>query len=87
VPTTLPRYQITETPPVRHAIDLAAKRSPGKPRSKLLLDVIAAGALAIETELDQGQQEHRRAVKETAGMFSGLFPPNYLEELRKDWPE
>ena len=28
-----------------------------------------------------------KAVAEHAGMFTGLYPPDYLERLREDWPE
>jgi len=36
MPTARPRHQVTETPDVARALDLAAKRWPGEPRSKLL---------------------------------------------------
>lgn len=38
--TTRPRYQITETPEVAQALDRAAQRWPGEPRSKLLRRLI-----------------------------------------------
>jgi len=87
MPTTRPRHQVTETPNVQRAIDLAAKRWPDKPRSKLVIDLIEAGARSIEIELDQAQAEHRRAVEAAAGSMTGMFGPNFLEELRKDWPD
>lgn len=40
VSTTRPRYQITETPEVAQALDRAAQRWPGEPRSKLLRRLI-----------------------------------------------
>jgi len=87
MPTALPRYQVTETPPVRRAIDLAAQRWPDKPRSKLLLDVIGAGARSLELELDQAQLEHAHRVEAAAGCLTGAFGPGYLQNLRQDWPE
>ncbi|WP_157931649.1 hypothetical protein [Mycobacteroides abscessus] len=33
------------------------------------------------------QQQHRlAAIDVTAGTLSDCFPPNYLKELRADWP-
>jgi len=87
MPTTLPRHQVTETPNVRRAIDLAAKRWPDKPRSRLVIDLIEAGARGIEVELDQAQADRRQAIEAAAGSLTGVFGPGYLEELRKDWPD
>ncbi|WP_145985226.1 hypothetical protein [Mycobacterium leprae] len=50
VPTTRPRYQVTETPQVAHALDQAAKRWPGEPRSKLLRRLIEVGAGILERD-------------------------------------
>ena len=48
MPTTRPRYQVTETPQVARALDRAAKRWPGEPRSKLLLRLVEVGAGTLE---------------------------------------
>jgi hypothetical protein len=31
--------------------------------------------------------DQRRAIKDTAGALTGVYPPGYLEELRADWPD
>lgn len=42
MPTTRPRFQVTETAAVAHAIDLAAKRWPGESRARLDADGLIA---------------------------------------------
>lgn len=87
MPTTRPRHQITETPAVARALDDAAKRWPGESRSRLLVRLIDAGALAL-AETRREQSEHRRAViQATSGKYTEAFPAGYLNELRQDWPE
>ena len=86
MPTARPRHQVTETPEVAHAIDLAAQRWPGEPRSRLLLRVVRAGGEALESR-DQDQGAARRAaVLATAGKYADAFPAGYLNEMRADWP-
>lgn len=31
--------------------------------------------------------DRRKAIEDTAGVLAGIYPPGYLEELRRDWPE
>ena len=35
---------------------------------------------------DGKRQSRRQAVEESRGTFSGVYPPDYLVELRDDWP-
>jgi hypothetical protein len=37
--------------------------------------------------VEASQRGRRRTVLELAGLYSGLYPANYLDELRADWPE
>lgn len=86
MPTTRPRYQVTETPQLARALDRAATRWPGEPRSKLLVRLVeyAAGVIAQEERTED--LAHRSAVLASAGRYAEAFGPNYLTELRNDWP-
>jgi hypothetical protein len=85
MPTSRPRYQITETPEVSRALDRAAERWPGEPRSKLLLRLIKAGDDGLRIEA--ADRDHRTAVLASSGKYAEAFPSEYLAELRGDWPE
>ncbi|MEI4272485.1 hypothetical protein TEK04_12210 [Klenkia sp. LSe6-5] len=87
MPTTRPRHQVTETPEIAAALDRAEQRWPGEPRSRLLIRLIEAGDDASARSEDEKIAARRRAIRETAGKYSGAFPPGYLAELREDWPE
>ncbi len=87
MPTARPRYQITETPAVAHAIDLAAQRWPGESRSKLLLRLLDAGGTALEQRQAVAIQERRAAVDASSGKYPDAFSADYLAELRQDWSE
>jgi hypothetical protein len=89
VPTTRARHTITETDEVSRALRDAARRWPedhGRP-GKLLLDLVREGHRAIAADVERSVAERRAAIERTAGIFNGLYPPNYLDELRSDWPE
>ena len=87
MPTTRPRHQITETPAVARALDLAERRWPREPRSKLLLRLLQAGSDVLE----QGQSEETRnrveAIEANSGKYADVFSSDYLDELRQDWPK
>ena len=85
MPTTRPRYQVTETESVARALDLAARRWPDEPRSKLLLRLVDAGGASLEEE-DQ-QATIREAILASSGKYADAFGPDYLIDLRQDWPE
>jgi hypothetical protein len=87
MPTARRRYQVTETDEVARALDEAARRWPGEPRSRLLVRLITENGRAI-AELNEEEVARRlAAIDRYAGTFAGLYSADYLEELRKDWPE
>jgi hypothetical protein len=85
MPTTRPRYQVTETPEVAHALDLAAKRWPDEPRSKLLLRLVDVGSGTLERDQHAEDDLHHTAVTASSGRYPEAFEPDYLKELRADW--
>ena len=87
MPTVKPRYQITETAEVGHALDIAARRWPDEPRSKLLVRLLQAGSSALEREDHNALRQRQEAIRATSGKFADVFSPTYLSELRADWPE
>lgn len=87
MPTVKPRYQITETADVGRALDIAARRWPHEPRSKLLVRLLVAGSAALEQEDRDAGRHRQEAIQATSGKYEGVFGPAYLTELREDWPE
>ena len=84
MPTTKPRYTVTDTGALSDQLDQAQRRWPEvQDRKELLLRLAAAGGDAIEREAI----DRARAVEETAGALSGVYEPGELERLREDWPE
>jgi hypothetical protein len=84
VPTTKPRYTLTDTGTLRDQLDEAQRRWPEvQNRKELLLRLAAAGREAIKREAE----ERGAAIEETAGSLTGVYRPNELERLREDWPE
>lgn len=86
MPTTRPRHQVTETPAIARAIDRAARRWPGEPRSKLLRRLVDVGGETLERHEQFEVEGHRAAVTASSGAYPDAFGPDYLPELREDWP-
>lgn len=84
MPTTKPRYTVTDTGALSDQLDQAQRRWPEvQDRKELLLKLAAAGRDAIEREA----ADRARAVEETAGALSGVYEAGEQERLREDWPE
>jgi hypothetical protein len=61
VPTTHPRYTVTDTGEMREMLDLAHRRWPDvRDRRQLLLRLAGAGAERVASELDTAAAESRR---------------------------
>ena len=84
--TSHPRHQVTETTEVAAALDHAAEHWPGEPRSKLLLRLLRQGAAALERDGEEAVFQRQRAVRASSGAYADAFGPDYLRDLREDWP-
>ena len=84
MPTTKPRYTVTDTGELSDLLDRAQKRWPEvRDRKELLLRLAETGREAIEREAE----DRRQAAAATAGLLTGVYEPGELERLRDDWPE
>jgi hypothetical protein len=83
MPTSKPRYTVTDTGELSDLLDAAQRRWPEvTDRKALLLRLAATGG----KEIAAAAADRRAAVAETAGALSGIYEPGELERLRKDWP-
>jgi hypothetical protein len=83
VPTTKPRYMLTDTGQLSDLLDAAERRWPEvTDRKVLLLRLAAAGAEAIATDAEKRREE----IDATAGALTGVYELGELERLREDWP-
>ncbi len=89
MPTTRPRHLITETDQVALALDDAAKRWPEDrdSRAKLLVHLVEEGHQALVEEVGRRREDRLAAIRKTSGALTGTYDPDYLEQLREDWPE
>jgi hypothetical protein len=85
VPTALRRIQVTLTPEVDHALEVAAAEWPDAPLSELLAKLAVEAASRREDERSARREARRAALRATQGTFD--YPPDHLEKLREDWPE
>lgn len=86
MPTTRPRHQITESPELARALDIAALRWPIERRSKLLLRLVQIGSAVLEQERSETTRGRLSAIEATSGKYGDVFHDDYLVELRSDWP-
>lgn len=88
MPTTNRRHAITETDDIASALDVAAKTWPDiadKPGA-LLRRLILLGRNTLAHDQVAADDAREQAIDATAGALAGAFGPEYLHELRKDWP-
>jgi len=71
---------------VARALEVAAKRWPDEPRSKLLVRLVNVGGSLLEHDQHVSADAHRAAVINSSGRYADAFGADYLSELRADWP-
>lgn len=83
MPNALPRVQVTKTPMLEHAIDVARLRWPDETHTSRLIE-----RLAIEgaNQLDVAEQRRQDALDRLIGSRPGVYPEGYLDSLRAEWP-
>ncbi|BBX99282.1 hypothetical protein [Mycobacterium lacus] len=89
MPTIRRRYAITETDDISYALEIARRTWPDqadKPAA-LLRRLILLGRNTLADDHAATDKARRQAVEATAGALAGVFGPDYLRELRGDWPE
>jgi len=86
MPTTRPRHAITESEAVTHALDVARRRWPGEPTSRLLARLIEEGASSVEQQSSALDREHELAVQDLTRL-ARYYPDGYLDDVRAGWDE
>jgi hypothetical protein len=89
MPTARQRHMITETEELTRALDAAASLWPadkGK-RAELLRHIIDQGVDVVESLADKKAEKRRTAIHAVAGSMTGIWPDNWREQLREEWPE
>ena len=88
MPTLRPRHMITESDRIAEALESAATLWPelGADRGLLLRKILETGAEAIEQQVRDRNESRRLAVAKSAGSLDGVWPANWRDELRDEWP-
>jgi hypothetical protein len=88
MPTTKPRYMITETDQISRALGNAAKVWPelSGQRTLLLRKLLEVGIQTVEMDLDKDTAKRLAAIEKLSGSMDGVWPANWREELADDWP-
>lgn len=86
MPTTLRRIQVTRTPEVEGALDVAARLWPTASLSERLARLAALGAQSVSGAEETVRRHRREALDRLRDLTADLYPEGYLEDLREDWP-
>ncbi|OAN39185.1 hypothetical protein [Microbacterium sp. H83] len=88
MPTAHQRTNITHTPQVVRALDVARRGWPDEPRdSALILHLLDEGARVVEARTADAEVERLARLHRIAGRRSALYPVGYLDDLRSEWDE
>jgi hypothetical protein len=79
---------VTETDTVARALDDAAVRWPADraSRAKLLMRLVEEGHRSLLEERSHTVSARRDAIARTSGALTECYRPDYLKDLRGDWP-
>jgi hypothetical protein len=87
--TTLPRFTLTETERIAAAIEIGLRAWPELDGShaEVARRLIERGAEIARREYQERLDARERAIRETAGKFTGVWPRDAREQLLAEWPE
>ncbi|MGI8760398.1 MAG: hypothetical protein ACR2LF_03660 [Jatrophihabitantaceae bacterium] len=77
---------MTETDDLARALDAAATRWPGLSRAQILVQLALEGHRAAQQAHEENRRRRLAALREHSGMLTGAYGPNYLDQLREEWP-
>ncbi|MGB5936697.1 MAG: hypothetical protein WBG76_12615 [Ornithinimicrobium sp.] len=87
MPTTRPRHFVTETDELARALDKAAERWPDISRGQLIVRLALEGNAAAESTADERRHRRREAIRHHRGALTGAYDPDYVADLRGEWPK
>ena len=87
MPTTKARHSITETAEIAEALDDAALVWPElrEDRAALLRKLVEAGHQSVSGARQKGARS--RMIRDSAGVATGVYPPNAAARLKSEWDE
>ena len=79
---------ITESDRIAKTLSSAALLWPelAEDRGALLRKVLETGMEQVETQAEVRVQSRHRAIAKSAASLTGIWPTNWREELRDEWP-
>lgn len=87
MPTTRPRYLVTETDDLADALDEAAQVWPDLSRAQLVVRLALEGHRAALAERSRRREHRLAALRANSGVVTGSYRSGYLEDVRAGWPE
>ena len=87
MPTTRPRHVVTETDELAAALDAATTRWPDLTRPQLLVRLALESSQAVRHASNARRAQQLAAIARHSGAVTGAYTGDYLETLRRDWPE
>lgn len=89
MPTSRPRYMITESDELAVALERAAKLWPelAQERTALLRKIVDLGVEDLDNRANAKMEKRKQAILKVAGSLSGVWPENWRNQLRDEWPE
>ncbi len=86
MPTTRPRHLVTETDELAAALDEAAQRWPDLSRSQLVVRLAIEGHHAAVADRQHRRDRRLAALRAHRGELTGTYDPDYLDDVRSEWP-
>ena len=88
MPTARQRHMITETEQLARALEEAATIWPEyrNKRAELLRQIIDQGSEVVHSLAEKKVQKRLNAIENISGAYTDIWPDNWREETRQEWP-